>query len=100
MTNITDGDGFVAWKKLYDRYNPRTPASLTAAWRDVVRPKKVRDLREIGKALDAWEAKVYLLRREHGPGEEPIPGLKAALLLEMLPESVQYRPSASILRHV
>ena len=89
VRSVDDSNGYVAWKRLYDRYNPRTPASLTAAWRDVVRPKKVRDLREIGKALDAWEGKVYLLRREHGPGEEPTPGLKAALLLEMLPESVQ-----------
>ena len=84
---VDDMNGYVAWKRLYDRFNPRTPASLTAAWRDVIRPKKIRDLREIVKVVDAWEAKVTLLKREHG--EEPTPGLKASLLPEMLPDSVQ-----------
>ena len=84
---VEDMNGYVAWKRLHDRFNPRTPASLTAAWRDVIRPKRVRDLREIGKAVDSWEAKVTHLKREHG--EEPTQGLKASLLLEMLPDSVQ-----------
>ena len=44
-------------------------------------------MREASKAIDAWESKVVLLKREHG--EEPTVGLKASLLLEMLPESVQ-----------
>ena len=87
VRGVDDMNGYVAWKRLYDRFNPRTPASLTAAWRDVIRPKKVRDLREIVKVVDVWEAKVMLLKREHG--EEPTPGLKASLLLEMLPDSVQ-----------
>ena len=82
-----DKDGYVAWKRLYDRYNPKTPASLTAAWREVVRPKKMKDLREAGKAIDVWEGKVAMLKKEHG--EEPTVGLKASLLLEMLPDSVQ-----------
>ena len=87
VRSVTDGNGWVAWKRLYDRFNPRTPASLTAAWREVIRPKKVKDLREIAKVIDGWEAKIELLRREHG--EEPTTGLKASLLLEMLPDSVQ-----------
>ena len=87
VRGVEDMNGYVAWKRLYDRFNPRTPASLTAAWRDVIRPKKVRDLREIGKVVDGWEAKIALLKREHG--EEPTPGLKASLLLEMLPEPIQ-----------
>ena len=56
-------NGYVAWKKLYDRYNPKTPASLTAAWREVIRPKKLKDMREAGKAIDAWESKVVLLKK-------------------------------------
>ena len=77
----------MAWKRVYDRYNPKTPASLTAAWREVIRPKKLRGLREAGKAIDTWEGKVAALRKEHG--EEPTVGLKASLLLEMLPDQVQ-----------
>ena len=87
VRGVLDQDGFVAYKKLYDRYNPRTPASLTAAWREVIRTKKVRDLREADKTLDVWEAKVERLNKEHG---ETVPvGLKAALLMEMLPDNVQ-----------
>ena len=83
VRGVLDQDGFVAYKKLYDRYNPRTPASLTAAWREVIRTKKVRDLREADKTLDVWEAKVERLNKEHG---EIVPaGLKAALVMEMLP---------------
>ena len=68
---------------------PKTPASLTAAWRDVIRPKKIKDMREAGKAIDSWESKVVELRKEHG--EEPTTGLKASLLLEMLPGQVQLK---------
>ena len=87
VRGVADANGWVAWKRLYDRFNPRTPASLTAAWREVVRPKKVKDLRDIAKVIDGWEAKIEVLRKEHG--EEPTTGLKASLLLEMLPDSVQ-----------
>ena len=87
VRSVQDRNGYVAWKKLYERYNPRTPASLTAAWRDVIRTKKIKDMREAAKAIDSWEAKVALLRKEHD--EEPAVGLKAALLLEMLPDQAQ-----------
>ena len=87
VRSCEDKNGYTAWKKLYDRFNPKTPASLTAAWREVVRPKKVKDLREAGKAIDVWEGKVAALKKEHG--EEPTVGLKASLLLEMLPDSAQ-----------
>ena len=87
VRSCEDLNGYTAWKKLYDRFNPKTPASLTAAWRDVVRPQKIKDMRQAGKAIDAWESKLVLLKREHG--EEPTLGLKASLVLEMLPESVQ-----------
>ena len=87
VRSCEDMNGYTAWKKLYDRYNPKTPASLTAAWREVIRPKKIKDMREASKAIDAWESKVVMLKKEHS--EEPTTGLKASLLLEMLPDSVQ-----------
>jgi hypothetical protein len=87
VRSCDDKNGYAAWKKLYDRYNPKTPASLTAAWREVIRPKKVKDMREAGRAIDVWEGKVQGLKKEHG--EEPTPGLKASLILEMLPEGAR-----------
>ena len=87
VRSCEDKNGYTAWKKLYDRYNPKTPAGLTAAWRDVIRIKKAKDVREAGRNIDVWEGKVTLLKKEHG--EEPTMGLKASLLLEMLPEGAQ-----------
>ena len=87
VRSCEDKNGYTAWKKLYDRYNAKTPASLTAAWREVIRLKKAKDVREAGRNIDVWEGKVAALRREHG--EEPTAGLKASLLLEMLPEGAQ-----------
>ena len=89
VRGVDDMNGYTAWKRLHNRFNPRTPASLASAWRDVIRPKKMKDLREASKSIEAWEAKVALLRREHGDTEKPTEGLKAALLLEMLPEQAQ-----------
>ena len=40
---VEDRNGYMAWKKLYERYNPRTPASLMTAWCDVVQIKKSKD---------------------------------------------------------
>ena len=87
VRSCEDKNGYTAWKKLYDRYNPKTPASLTAAWREVIRLKKSKDVREAGRIIDVWESKVATLKKEHG--EEPTAGLKASLLLEMLPEGAQ-----------
>ena len=61
-----DKNGYVVWTQLYDRFNTKTPASLTAAWREVIRLKKIKDMREAGKAIDAWESKVVELKEEHG----------------------------------
>ena len=76
VRSVQDRNGYTAWKRLFDRYNPRTPASLTASWREVIRPKKIKDMREANKAIDTWEGKVALLKREHD--EEPTEGLKAS----------------------
>ena len=87
IRGVVDHNGYVAWKRLCDRFNPCTPAFLTAAWREVIRPKKVKDLREAGRMIDAWEQSVARLKNEHNDG--PSEGLKAALLLEIIPEPVQ-----------
>ena len=31
VRGVEDMSGYAAWKRLYDHYSPRTPASLTAA---------------------------------------------------------------------
>ena len=54
VRSCDDKNGYTAWKKLHDRFNPQAPASLAAARRDVIRPSKVKDMREAGKAIDSW----------------------------------------------
>ena len=72
VRSCDDKNGYTAWKKLYSRFNPKTPASLAAVLRDVIRPKKIKDMREAGKAIDSWESKLVELKKEHG--EVPPPG--------------------------
>ena len=72
-----DKNGSVAWKKLYDRFKTKTPATLAAAWRDTISPR----------AIDALECKVVEHQKEHG--EEAATGMAASLLLEILPDQVQ-----------
>ena len=55
VRSCMDKNGYTAWKRIYDRFNPRTPASLIAAWREALKPKKVRDMREASKSIDVWE---------------------------------------------
>ena len=76
VRKVQDKNGYVAWKFLFDRYNAKTPASLTASWREVIRPKKIKDMREAIRAIDAWESKIAMLKKEHD--EEPTVGLKAS----------------------
>ena len=47
MRSGEDKNGYTAWKKLHDRFNLKTPASLTAAWRDVIKPTKIKDMRDV-----------------------------------------------------
>ena len=62
-------NGCAAWKKLHDRFNPKTPASLAAAWRDVIRPKKIKDMRgEEGGGKEGGGERRGGGRREGGEG--------------------------------
>ena len=40
VRNVLDSNCYVAWMRLHDRYNPRPPASMAAAWREVRKTKK------------------------------------------------------------
>ncbi len=51
-------------KRLYQRFNPTTPAKALAAMEEVMNPKKVHDVYMIPKAIDDWEPKVTNLEKE------------------------------------
>ena len=76
MKSCEDKNDFVT---CHDRFNSKTLASITAAWRDVIRPMKIENMWQVGNVSDACERKVVALKNEHG--EEPNIGLEVSLLL-------------------
>ena len=76
VRSCEDKNDFVA---CHDRLNPKTLASITAAWRDVIRPTKIMDMREVGNAIETCERKIVELKEGHGEG--PTTGLEVSPLL-------------------
>ena len=48
----------MAWKALYARYNPMTPAKTLTLLRDVMNPPKHKDVSLIMKSMDIWTLKM------------------------------------------
>ena len=87
IRGVPDMNGFMAWKRLYARFNPTTPAKALTAMLEVMNPQKVQDVYMIPKAIDAWELKMLTLKKEFD--EDPSPRMKVALLLAMIPAEMQ-----------
>jgi hypothetical protein len=87
MRGIPNGDGFLAWSRLFNRYDPRTPAKSLMAMMVVMQPRKVKDVRELPGAVEDWEVKVKNLEVEHNIKLDG--GIKVALLTSMLPSDLQ-----------
>jgi hypothetical protein len=80
-------NGFMAWKSLYNRYSPMTPARTLALLMDVMNPPRHSDVSLIPKAIDLWTMKINTLEKEHG--EKLSANMKKAVLLSMLPVELQ-----------
>ena len=52
MRGIPNGDGFLAWSRLFNRYDPRIPAKSLMAMMVVMQPRKVKDVRELPGATE------------------------------------------------
>ena len=57
-------NGFMAWKSLYKRHNPITPAKALAVMMEVMNPPNVMEVSRVPKAIDDWDTKVAVLQRE------------------------------------
>ena len=102
------GDAFTAWWRLGRRFAPRTPALRIAALMAVVRPKPVRELDNVLREVERWEAAERSLRLEHE--EELSDGIMIAILLQIVPQvvrdqvyeaaarSTEYRPVRDAIR--
>ena len=79
--------GIEAWEKLHRKYNPRTMARGVRLLAEAVGPSKVKELREVGSAVNRWEEKLKVLESQFG--EEIGENMRIAIFTNMLPAAVQ-----------
>ena len=51
-------DGFVAMKRLQERYNGRSPARMLQKLLGIIRPTEIKGIKAIPLAIDDWEARI------------------------------------------
>ena len=84
---VPNGQGWEAWSKLFNRFDPRTPAKSLMAMMAVMIPKRVKDVRELTNVVEDWEVKAKNLKTEQNIDLDP--RIKVALLTAMLPADLQ-----------
>ena len=50
VRGVPNGNGWEAWSRLFNRFDPRTPAKALMAMMNVMQPRKVKDVRELPSA--------------------------------------------------
>ena len=80
-------NGFVAWKKLLDRYDAKTPGRMLKVLLGVLRPSEIKNVKEVPKRMEEWEIKVKDLEREFD--EKLSPNIKLAVFVGMMPKELQ-----------
>ena len=55
VRGVSGGDGWEAWSRLVNRFDPRTPAKALMAMMHVMQPKKWKDAKELPSAIEEWE---------------------------------------------
>jgi hypothetical protein len=51
VRGVASGSGWEAWSRLFNRFDPRTPAKSLMAMMAVMQPKKVKDMRDLPNAM-------------------------------------------------
>jgi hypothetical protein len=87
VRGVDSRDGFIAWRRLYNRYNPKTLARAMMHMAKVVTPQKVTDLKALEQNIAEWERKVKKLEVDYDEGIKP--GMKMAIFTSMCPPSIQ-----------
>jgi len=80
-------NGIEAWRLLNLQYDPKTDARLTALVLSII-GHKIKG-KDVQSGLVLWEAQLLALERDHQ--EQLSPKIKRALLMNVLPSSVQTR---------
>ena len=87
LRSVEDCRGFVAWQKLYQKFNPKTVARAIRLLAEACSPAKVRELVDVDPAICVWEQKVALLSKEFN--EQVSNNMKVAIVTSTLPPSIQ-----------
>ena len=87
LRGVPNGQGWEAWSRLFNRFDPRTPAKSLIGMMAVMTPKRVKDVRELTNVVEDWEVKAKNLKTEHDIDLDP--RIKVALLTAMLPADLQ-----------
>ena len=61
MRSVEDMKGFMAWAKIYKKFNPKTLARAIRPIGMVTNPPKVKDLKDAESMLDNWEEQIKIL---------------------------------------
>ncbi len=90
-------NGYLAWKRLCERFNPNTTAKALALMMEVLNLKHQSDPNKIPQAIDEWDLKVQSLEKEFGA---KLSGrMKTALVWPMIPGDLQgmmYQQAANL----
>ena len=86
LLDTPDMRGFEVWRRLRKDCNSTSPAMALKALVDIIVPAKVKQERELPKAIDAWSVKVTKVQRDHG--EKLGSKMKTAIVNAMCPNSM------------
>jgi hypothetical protein len=84
---VEDGNGLMAWNKLYLKYNPRTAARMIMIVQEVVSPPRVPHAKDFETYIRNWTVKEKSLREEFGQTLQD--GIQTAIITNMLPVKIQ-----------
>ena len=80
-----EGEGLMAWRRLYVSFNPSTLSGMLMKIIEAVRPAKIQDLRKVNAAILEWEKKFREVGADlNGISEQA----KTAIMASMLPEEI------------
>ena len=82
-------DGFVAFRKLIERYDAKSPAKMLRMLLGIIRPEPIKSVKEVPRRLEEWEIKLRDFTSEFKEGGNLGDGIKTAVLLGMLPKELQ-----------
>jgi len=80
-------NGFEAWNKLFNKYNPTTFARGLQLLTKVVNPGRLKNYNEVESGIVLWEEKVAQLQSQFGEGLTD--KLKTAILINAMPVGIQ-----------